>query len=245
MARSDKFDFDSAAWLKDPALRSCSAAARGVCMDVICILHQMPTRGIARVKPALQPWSAEDLAAACCGADPSLVSELIRKGVLKVAKRTGTIFYARMVREFKEAKHRERNGKKGGRPPRAGPNRKKTKHKPPSSKVVSENYTSTQEVILLRQFLFSVVGEQEDKTWCVSQSKYQEYVKSFPGVDLEKELRLASQWTRDNPSKRKTPGGMHRFLNSWLTKAQNKLGSQPLFGKPSPPSVDDVFGPQK
>jgi hypothetical protein len=35
-------------------------------------------------------------------------------------------------------------------------------------------------------------------------------------------------WLDANPTRRKTKGGMKRFVNSWLKKAQNQGGSSPI-----------------
>lgn len=58
--------------------------------------------------------------------------------------------------------------------------------------------------------------------WDLAQSKRDEYAESFPGVDVDGELRKARQWLRDNPTKRKTARGMTRFLGTWLGKAQDR-----------------------
>lgn len=66
------------------------------------------------------------------------------------------------------------------------------------------------------------------KCWGLRQSKFDEYAESFPGVDLDAELRKALQWCRDNPSKRKTPQGMPSFLSRWLSNAQNSTRGSPV-----------------
>ncbi len=52
-------------------------------------------------------------------------------------------------------------------------------------------------------------------------SKVSEYRATFPGLDVEGECRKALQWTRDNPTRRKTARGMPKFLFGWLERAQN------------------------
>ena len=37
-------------------------------------------------------------------------------------------------------------------------------------------------------------------------------------------MRKARQWVEDNPSRRKTFGGMVRFLGNWLSRTQNRGG---------------------
>ena len=57
--------------------------------------------------------------------------------------------------------------------------------------------------------------------WLLPHSKLDEWREVFPGVDIEQEVNRARQWLIDNPRRRKTCGGMLKFLNTWLTKAQN------------------------
>ena len=58
--------------------------------------------------------------------------------------------------------------------------------------------------------------------WPLHQSKLREYEETFPDIDIIAECRKARQWCVDNPRKRKTTGGMTRFLSSWITSANNK-----------------------
>lgn len=70
---------------------------------------------------------------------------------------------------------------------------------------------------------FPVVGSGA-KTWQLMASKVAEYAETYPHLDLMGELRAARQWCIDNREKRKTHGGMVRFLGRWLAKAQNSHG---------------------
>lgn len=69
---------------------------------------------------------------------------------------------------------------------------------------------------------FPVDGNAKEPTWQLRASKVAEWSKSFPSLDVTAQLRLARQWILDNPSRRKTAGGMPRFLGSWLSRAQNQ-----------------------
>ena len=70
------------------------------------------------------------------------------------------------------------------------------------------------------EYVFPTTGK-DSKTWALPESKLSEYRDSFPGLDVESELRAARQWCRDNAGKRKTPRGMLAFLTRWLNRAQN------------------------
>ncbi len=84
------------------------------------------------------------------------------------------------------------------------------------------------------EFEFPISGKGS-KTWTLSQAKLDEYAEAFPGLDVPAQLRLARQWCRDNPGKRKTSRGMLGFLTRWLSKAQNG-------GRAGPSSADATGG---
>jgi hypothetical protein len=65
--------------------------------------------------------------------------------------------------------------------------------------------------------------------WRPTVAKMQEWQSTFPLMDLDSQMRLAGQWLKDNPAKRKTERGMTRFLFSWLERAQNSNRALPLF----------------
>ena len=70
------FQFYPGDWLTDLALRRCSAAARGVWMDVLCVLHNSDDQyGILR-------WPLKEIANTI-GASMAHINELIDKNVLK------------------------------------------------------------------------------------------------------------------------------------------------------------------
>lgn len=70
--------------------------------------------------------------------------------------------------------------------------------------------------------------------WRPTVAKVQEWQSTFPNMDIDAQLRLAAQWLKDNPARRKTERGMHRFLFSWLEKAQNSNRALPLLQQPQP-----------
>ena len=51
------------------------------------------------------------------------------------------------------------------------------------------------------------------------------WVQLYPAVDVEQELRAMAGWLDANPKKRKTARGIKRFINAWLSRAQDKGGS--------------------
>lgn len=59
----------------------------------------------------------------------------------------------------------------------------------------------------------------------VTQEDVNEWMELYPAVDIMQELRKMKGWCNDNPRKRKTKGGIKRFIGSWLAKEQDKGGT--------------------
>ncbi len=58
-------------------------------------------------------------------------------------------------------------------------------------------------------------------------SKVEKWKEIYPAVDVEQELREMSDWAESNPTRRKTKKGILTFIRNWLSKEQDKGGSQP------------------
>ena len=59
----------------------------------------------------------------------------------------------------------------------------------------------------------------------VSQEQSQEWAGLYPAVDVIQQLRQMRGWLDANSTRRKTKGGIKRFVTNWLAKEQNKGGS--------------------
>ena len=59
-------------------------------------------------------------------------------------------------------------------------------------------------------------------SWKPPVSLYEEYKRLYPGVNIDQEFRNMCGWCNSNPSKRKTLGGIKRFVTNWLSKEQNR-----------------------
>lgn len=55
-----------------------------------------------------------------------------------------------------------------------------------------------------------------------------QWQKTYPAVDVHAELSKMESWLDANPKKRKTKAGIKRFINSWLSRAQDRGGSSPI-----------------
>lgn len=103
-------------WRSDPALRLCGLAARGLWIELLCIMHEAEPRGYLLVNSA--PLSERQVAAligSTVKEVTGLIAELDEAGVLSRTE-SGIIFSRRIVRDSEKAERDKANGGKGGNP---------------------------------------------------------------------------------------------------------------------------------
>ena len=108
--------FYPADWRADPALRMCSIAARGLWMEILCLMHEATPRGSLLVNGL--PVSGKQLAV-LSGITPRelgiLMDELEAAGVFS-KEDNGTVYSRRIRRDVARAERDKANGKGGGNP---------------------------------------------------------------------------------------------------------------------------------
>lgn len=62
----------------------------------------------------------------------------------------------------------------------------------------------------------------DNSYYYVSYEEVIEYKSLYPNVDVEQQLRNMAGWLNANQRKRKTKRGIKRFINSWLSKEQDR-----------------------
>ncbi|RYE79983.1 MAG: HNH endonuclease, partial [Hyphomicrobiales bacterium] len=103
-------------WRADPALRMCSIGARGLWMEMLCVMHEATPRGSLVVNGrALSTRQIAALAGASVDEVTSYLAELEDAGVFSRAD-DGTIFSRRMQRDVEKEAADKANGSKGGHP---------------------------------------------------------------------------------------------------------------------------------
>jgi len=79
-----------------------------------------------------------------------------------------------------------------------------------------------------------------DKTeYPVTEEQVKEWAKLYPAVDVMQELRKMKGWLDANPSRRKTKKGILRFINSWLSKEQDRGSYKARASHPAFKNYDD------
>lgn len=73
--------------------------------------------------------------------------------------------------------------------------------------------------------VFPIVGKGTGG-WALSDAQIEEWESLFPSLDIRAEARKALAWVTATPGRRKTSGGMARFLVGWLTRTTNGGGER-------------------
>ena len=96
-------------YLKDAELRLCSPAARGVWMDILCLMFEAKRRGVLRAK------TIKKLSKMVSGCKPKYIQELIDNKVMFVAPRSGAFYSKRLIRDEIARRRKAFSGRKGGK----------------------------------------------------------------------------------------------------------------------------------
>lgn len=145
------FQFYPGDWMKDPELRSVSVAARGLWIDMLCLMFESSQRGYLLINGKAPSEMQLTRMVGCTGDELNrYLNELKDAGVVSL---TGTLvlFSRRMVRDAEISNKRSKCGKMGGNPNLLNQNASKTQAKrkqtfnqnqtPSSSTSVKENLT--------------------------------------------------------------------------------------------------------
>jgi len=116
MAKEPAFQFYPADWRKDLELQSCSIAARGLWIELICLMHQAKPYGFLTINgKQIDDKTVAKLIGIERKKYQKLLQELIQKGVARLDE-TGLIYSRRMVEDENIRQVRRKVGLKGGNP---------------------------------------------------------------------------------------------------------------------------------
>ncbi|HEX2752343.1 MAG TPA: hypothetical protein VHP34_04415 [Alphaproteobacteria bacterium] len=103
-------------WRGDPRLKACGYAARGLWIEMLCIMAESDPTGYLTVSgTALEMTSLARLTGGTESEVNSLLDELERNGVFS-RNRNGRIYSRRMIKDAKKSGIAQKNGKNGGNP---------------------------------------------------------------------------------------------------------------------------------
>jgi hypothetical protein len=189
------FKFYPTDWKADDRLRMCSVSARGLWIEMICIMHHADPYGHLVVNGE----APTDTQLAVLTGIPTdqlapLASELEKAGVFSRTQK-GVIYSRRLVRDHKKSKINQKNGKNGG-----APKHKKNKgnsgvgkpplqggDKPHIPEARSQNNTS---------YWF------EGEIVRVNQADYERWraITAFDEKQMDQYLESRDNWLQDRPT---------------------------------------------
>lgn len=116
MMKRPSFQFYPGDWLNDAALRMCSVGARGLWMDMLCLMHQGSEYGYLKVNgKVILPPNLSRMVGATLQETQGWLDELDGAGVFSKDD-AGCIFSRRMIRDEEVRQARAAGGIKGGNP---------------------------------------------------------------------------------------------------------------------------------
>lgn len=63
--------------------------------------------------------------------------------------------------------------------------------------------------------------------WRPTTEEFTEYARLYPSVDIKQQFASMRGWSLGNPTRKKTAGGVKRFVTSWLSKEQDRSRAAP------------------
>lgn len=102
-------------WITDPGVRSVSLTARGLWIEMLCLMHLSPRRGYLQLSTGADVTAAQLARMTGCATDEAdaLLQELLTAGVCSRTEH-GTIYSRRMVRDEQKRRACSEAGKIGG-----------------------------------------------------------------------------------------------------------------------------------
>ena len=112
------FQFYPQDWRSDPGLRACTREERSVWIDLLCIMHDSPRRGVLLL-PSGEPMPIEEIARNIGETRTKtlhFLEKIAQRGVSSTEPETGALFSRRMVRDEYISQLRSSVGGLGGNP---------------------------------------------------------------------------------------------------------------------------------
>jgi hypothetical protein len=75
---------------------------------------------------------------------------------------------------------------------------------------------------IAEEYVFKLLTNKNDLFYLVTAKEIDYYKSTYQAVNIEQQFREIASWLNANNKNRKTINGMPKFINAWLSKAQNK-----------------------
>jgi len=105
-------------------------------------MFESPQRGVLRTKNCkkTRAISIKTLTKTIAGCKQNMIEELIRNGVVRVARKDGALYSKRLIKDELRRRHKAQNGQRGGK---QNPSKPQAKPKQTSSKTQAKGGSST------------------------------------------------------------------------------------------------------
>ena len=210
------FQFYPGDWLRDVNLRLCSLPARGLWIDLLCIMFSSSSRGFAKANG--RNLQANDLAKVVANDEQTistLLQELEDNGVLSKDS-DGCIYNRRMVRDSEISKARAKAGSKGGSAIKA-----KASHKqvtaPAVSASSSTSASTTKRAVLTHEQMITFEGWYVEYPKKKNRGDAEKAWKTLnPDVNLFQEMVTAVKAQKQQHDWKKEKGRYIPYPATWL-----------------------------
>jgi len=210
--------FYPADWRANRHLRVCSLAARGLWMEILCLMHEATPYGHLLLNG--HPVTNAQLAA-LAGTSSEQISELLGElesaGVFSLTNK-GVIYSRRMSRDEKKAKTAKKNGKNGGNPSLcktkqiSAPDNPQDKAEDKAQKPEARSQIDTDDKSAsASERVLACIGALDDPNLRVHAGRLTAWLSS--GADLELDILQTLPVVLAKARQRRGPGWMPTSLN--------------------------------
>jgi len=237
------FQFYPGDWLRDTGLRSCTVGARGLWVDMLCLMHDGKPYGHLQVGgKSIDHITLARMVGASENSVEIWLKELEESFVLS-RKKDGTIYSRRMVKDEQIRRKRRKAGSLGGNPLLNQRDNQKDNQRPkqnltPSSSSSSSSSSSKEKPTVSEKKSeppphFMIVPLRGQETLRIDAAQVDELKELFPTLDVEQELR--SMKGNHQTKGLKTKRGINAAIQAWMRiaiKIQNEArtnGHKPDF----------------
>ena len=229
-------------WQREEGLRLASLAAKGLWVEMLCIMSGSTRKGFLLIGD--KPVPSKDLADLTHTPESEIITltkELRRRGVFSETDEN-IIFNRRMAREAALSEAKAKAGRLGGKA--RSKIQAKLKQDPSrpikrkGSKIVAASVSasvSASASIFFEVGVWGGIRDDEISAWS----------EAYPTCNVLGELKKMAEWLKANPDKKKIR--YRRFIVNWLSRTQDRGGSGSRRGnrEPDPPHVGANPKPDK
>ena len=164
--------------------------------------------------------------------DPGVTEKMVREGLKHLEEQRLILRYTVEGEEYLKLRSWEKHQRLRNRrrkfpapeeadpePPREEQEKPAAPEETPSEEEMSLPTESEPEV---RELPVAELPLNDSTVYKVTREEAEEYAALYPAVDVQQERRNMRGWCMANPQRRKTRSGIRNFINSWLSRAQNR-----------------------